>query len=124
MKKTHASFATLFALALTASLSNSALANERPDRHQDGVHRDHVRKNIDHRQHHQRERIKQGVRSGELTGTEAKGLVTEQREIRQQERAYRSDGEFTKAERKDVQQDLNNSSKNIYQEKHDSEKRF
>ncbi len=112
MKKTHATFATLLAIGLAASLSNSALADGHP-----------VRKNVNAREHHQHDRIKQGVRSGELTRTEAKGLITQQRDIRKEEREYRADGKFTREERKDVQQDLNAASKDIYQEKHDAEKR-
>ena len=46
-------------------------------------------------------------------------LVQQQKQIRVEERAYKSDGEYTAAERKDVHQDLQQSSKNIYQEKHD-----
>lgn len=78
---------------------------------------------VNKRQHHQQDRIQQGVRSGELTKDEAKGLRADQKSIRQEERAYKSDGTLTKDERKDLHQDLKASSKNIYQEKHDAEKR-
>jgi hypothetical protein len=40
-----------------------------------------------------------------------------------QARAYRADGKLTPAERKDLHQDLNQTSKDIHQEKHDSETR-
>jgi uncharacterized protein (DUF3084 family) len=78
---------------------------------------------VNARQHHQAERIKQGVRSGELTRSETRDLMQEHREIRAQERAYKSDGVMTREERKDMHQDLDNLSKNIYSEKHDEEKR-
>ncbi len=78
---------------------------------------------VNHRQHHQKNRIKQGVRSGELTKDEVAGLRTDQKEIRQEERAYKSDGKLTREERKDIHQDLNQASKEIYQEKHDADKR-
>jgi len=78
---------------------------------------------VNHRQQHQRGRIHQGVHSGELTKDEMKSLAQEQKAIRQQERAYKSDGKLTKDERKDLHQDLNQASKNIYNEKHDAEKR-
>lgn len=78
---------------------------------------------VNARQHVQRDRIGQGVRSGELTKDEAKQLATEQRTIRQEERAYKSDGKLTKDERKDLHQDLNAASKDIYEQKHDAEKR-
>ncbi|BAN35645.1 hypothetical protein SCD_n01834 [Sulfuricella denitrificans skB26] len=78
---------------------------------------------VNARQVNQRERIQQGVRSGELTRGEARQLGTEQRSVRQEERQYKSDGVLTKTERKDLQQDLNVVSKDIYNEKHDAERR-
>lgn len=78
---------------------------------------------VNTRQHVQRDRVGQGVRSGELTKSETRELAAEQRAIRQEERAYRSDGTFTQDERKDLHQDLNAARKNIYEEKHDAEKR-
>ena len=78
---------------------------------------------VNHRQGHQRNRIHQGAHSGQLTKDEAKSLAQEQKTIRQEERAYKSDGVLTKDERKDLHQDLNQASKNIYNEKHDAEMR-
>lgn len=78
---------------------------------------------VNHRQHDQNHRIRQGVQSGQLTRDEAKDLRSEQRAIRQEERAYKSDGRLTKEERKDLHQDMNELSKDIYQEKHDGEVR-
>lgn len=78
---------------------------------------------VNARQGFQRDRIGQGVRSGELTKQETKELATEQRAIRKEERAYKSDGKLTKDERKDLHQDLNAASKDIYEQKHDAEKR-
>lgn len=75
------------------------------------------------RQHNQRDRIAQGVRSGSLTKDEAKGLRDEQRSIRQEERQYKSDSLLTRGERKDLRQDLNVASRSIYSEKHDAEVR-
>ena len=78
---------------------------------------------VNQRQHNQQDRIKQGVRSGQLTKEETKDLRSEQKAIRQEERAYKSDGKLTKEERKDLHQDLNALSKDIYQEKHDADVR-
>ncbi len=78
---------------------------------------------VNQRQRNERNRIAQGVRSGELTRDEAKGLRSEQRDIRRLEREYKSDGKLTRDERKDLHQDLNAASKNIYNEKHDDERR-
>jgi hypothetical protein len=78
---------------------------------------------VDHRQFDQRNRIEQGIRSGELTRNEARGLFTQQRDIRQEERAYWSDGRLSRNERADLQQDLNAASRNIYNETHDAQER-
>ena len=78
---------------------------------------------VNHRQQHQRARMHQGMHSGQLTTDERKTLAQEQKAIRQQERAYKSDGVLTRDERKDMHQDLNQASRNIYNEKHDAETR-
>ncbi len=78
---------------------------------------------VNARQHLQGDRIRQGARSGALTGQEARGLMQERRGIRQEEAAYKSDGRLTKDERKDLHQDLNDLSRDIYSEKHDAETR-
>ncbi|PIV75922.1 MAG: hypothetical protein COW56_02375 [Rhodocyclales bacterium CG17_big_fil_post_rev_8_21_14_2_50_68_7] len=78
---------------------------------------------VDRREANERARIGQGVRSGELTRDETRALAAEQRNIRQEERAYKSDGIVTREERKDLHQDLNAASRHIYEEKHDGETR-
>lgn len=75
------------------------------------------------RQHKQHERIEQGVKSGELTKKETKDLAKDQREIRQEEKAFKSDGTLTKDERQELHQDQNAASKEIYAEKHDEQER-
>lgn len=93
--------------------------HHRPHHH----HAQHARNGIDQRQHNQADRIKQGVRSGELTRNEARGLVKEQSAIRQTERQYKADGVLTRDERRDLHQQQNQASRHIYQEKHDGDKR-
>lgn len=78
---------------------------------------------INARQHHQHDRIRQGVRSGELTRRETAKLASEQRDIRQLERAYKSDGKLTRNERRDLQHELNQESRKIYRQKHDGDQR-
>ena len=80
-------------------------------------------RDIDRMQQQQRDRIAQGIRSGELTRAEASRLMAEQRAIRQEERAYRADGVLTGYERRDLWQDLNAASQHIYNEKHDGQER-
>jgi len=43
--------------------------------------------------------------------------------MRQEARQYKSDGVLTTDERKDLHQDLNAANRNIYNEKHDGERR-
>ena len=83
----------------------------------------HPHRTVNERQSHQDQRIKQGVKSGQLTKEEVQQLKTERKSIRQEEKAYRSDGRLNKEERKDLQQDLNQMSKDIYKEKHDGDVR-
>lgn len=108
MKK---SLTSIIGLGLAALAVAPALANPPHDPH------------VNARQHHQHERIAQGVRSGELTRNEAQRLAAEQRHIRQEERRYKSDGVLTTAERRDLQHDQNVASKHIYSEKHDAQHR-
>lgn len=79
---------------------------------------------VNGRQHNQRERLQDGWRDGSLTRSERHDLRDEQKAIRTEERAYKADGVLTRAERQDLQQDLNEASRHIYQEKHDAERRF
>ena len=78
---------------------------------------------VNARQHNQRDRIQQGVRSGELTRRETRGLAEQQRDIRQLERAYKSDGTLTGAERRDLHHEQNQASRTIYRQKHDAQDR-
>jgi len=78
---------------------------------------------VNARQHNQRERIQQGVKSGELTRRETGRLVEEQRDVRQLERAYKSDGTLTGAERRDLHHEQNQASRDIYRQKHDEQDR-
>ncbi len=76
---------------------------------------------VNARQENQHDRVAQGVKSGQLTKEETKSLGDERKSIRDEEKAYKSDGTLTKDERKDLHQDLNTASKDIYKEKHDAE---
>jgi hypothetical protein len=78
---------------------------------------------VNQRQANQRERIHQGVKSGELTRRETRKVVEEQRDVRQLERAYKSDGELTAKERADLHHEQNQASREIYRQKHDAQDR-
>jgi hypothetical protein len=79
--------------------------------------------NVNKRQQQQAERIKKGVRSGELTRKEARGIANERRDIKDVEREYRSDGTLTKRERADLDQRLDDASVDIARQKHDAQDR-
>ena len=76
---------------------------------------------VNARQHNQHGRIHQGVKSGELTRREAHKVREGQRDIRQLERAYKSDGKLTKRERADLHHEQNQASRDIYRQKHDAQ---
>ena len=78
---------------------------------------------VNARQQNQHQRVKQGVRSGELTRRETGALAHEQRDIRQLEREYKSDGTLTRGERVDLHQEQNQASRHIYNQKHDAQDR-
>ena len=101
---------SIMSLAITAVLASPAMAAIKDPK-------------INKHQHHQQKRIAQGVKSGELTRGESKDLVSDQRDIRKEERQYKADGQFTKNERQEVRQDQHAASKEIYQEKHDAQDR-
>lgn len=68
---------------------------------------------------HQRVRIRQGVRSGELTRAEALNLRNDQREIRQDVRAARADdGRIDRQERREIKQEQQQASRKIFRKKH------
>ena len=79
---------------------------------------------VNRHQLHQQVRIEQGIRHGNLTVEEARHLRREQRDIRQQERHFKADGKLTGHERRALRRDLRSSSRHIYREKHDHERRF
>jgi hypothetical protein len=79
---------------------------------------------VNARQHNQHVRVVQGMRSGELTRHETRRLAEEQRDVRQLERAYKSDGTLTRNERRDLHHEQNQASRDIYRQKHDEQARL
>lgn len=68
-----------------------------------------------------RARLKQGVKTGELTKNETARLAVQGARVRQERKDYRADGTVTAAERKDLRKDKKKLSKNIYKQKHDAQ---
>jgi hypothetical protein len=73
---------------------------------------------VDKREANQQERIKEGVKSGELTGKETMKLEKQQRKIRRDEMKAKSDGVVTPGERAKLHREQKRASKNIYKKKH------
>ena len=78
---------------------------------------------LDAREQNQRERIAQGIRSGELTRPEARRLVRGEVRLHRHERIAKSDGVVTRAERYRLQQHADRMSRRIYRQKHDRQDR-
>jgi len=70
------------------------------------------------RQEHQRDRIHQGVQSGQLTSKEATRLHAEQRAIRTERAHALADGKITRPERLSIRHDQNQASRDIRRKKH------
>jgi hypothetical protein len=83
----------------------------------------HRRMGINAREHRQAERIKDGKQDGQLTKGELDKLKADEAAVRAEERVYRkSGGGLNQAERKDLEKDLNKTSREIYRAKHNGRK--
>lgn len=71
----------------------------------------------------QKARIRQGVRSGELTRHETRKVVKQQREVKQDVRQAKADGVVTTAERKEIRKDKRKADRSIYRKKHNQRDR-
>lgn len=78
---------------------------------------------LDHREHNQRHRIEQGIRSGELTRPEAQRLVNGQVHLRRMEHHAKADGTVTARERARLEWNADRQSARIYRQKHDGQSR-
>lgn len=77
-------------------------------------------RSINNREQRQQKRIVNGAKSGALTAREIYRLEREQYQIRRLENRYRSSGgRLTWREKYRLQRELNQSSRNIYKQKHD-----
>lgn len=75
------------------------------------------------RQINQQQRIKQGVKSGELTTGEALRMEARQAKIQHDKKVAKSDGIVTPQERAKLNREQSNASRKIYRQKHDAQKR-
>ncbi|MFL6215221.1 MAG: hypothetical protein ACJ74J_15160 [Blastocatellia bacterium] len=79
---------------------------------------------IDRREHREQQRIRQGVRSGELTRRETRRLEMEQAHIRGYEWYAKSDGHVSRAEHRRLDHMLDRANRDIYHQKHDGQDRL
>ncbi len=75
------------------------------------------------RQINQQQRIKQGVRSGELTKGEALRMEARQAKIQHDKKVAKADGIVTPQERAKLNREQTAASRKIYRQKHDAQKR-
>ena len=73
---------------------------------------------VDKREARQQKRIDQGVKSGQLTPTEASRLEKQQAKIKSDEAKAKSDGKVTPKERAKLTKEQNRASRNIHRKKH------
>lgn len=72
----------------------------------------------------QRQRIAEGVRSGELTHRETRKVINDQRHIRKDYRRYKcNDGYISPRERQHLRKDQRKASHRIYRYKHNNRDR-
>ena len=70
-----------------------------------------------------RDGIRRGARSGQLTRDEARQLRQRRREIRQERQTYRSDGTYTRGERREVRRDRRELRRDVRRERRDDDRR-
>ena len=70
-----------------------------------------------------RDGIRRGVRSGQLTRDEARQLRQRRRQIRDERRTYRADGTYSRDERRDVRRDRRELRRNVRRERRDDDRR-
>lgn len=108
MKKTFSTVA-IFVIACVMSFAAEAAPTRSP--------------RINQRQTHQQVRIREGVKSDELTRKETLKLEAGQIRVNRMERRAKADGRLTKRERARVHHAQNVQSRQIYTEKHDTQRR-
>ena len=70
-----------------------------------------------------RQRIRSGVRSGQLTREEARQIRERQRQIRAERQAARSDGVVTREERREIRRDRREQDRYIRSQRRDDDRR-
>ncbi len=71
----------------------------------------------------QKQRIKQGVKSGEITKAEADKIREERKEVRAEVKEAKADDTVTKEEKKDIKKERKDANKAIVRAKHNKQTR-
>ena len=109
----------LFALTLIGGFTLNALAQ---DTATTSKQRGTVTPVARERQGIQKNRVRRGVKSGELTAKETGKLAGEIQENKEMKQEAKADGSVTRAERKEIQKEQNQTSRQIYRAKHNNRK--
>lgn len=78
---------------------------------------------VKQRAENQQDRIQQGVKTGELTKKEAANVRDDEKDLRQDVNLAKSDGKITAGERKTINKEENQNSREIYRLKHNRPER-
>ena len=70
-----------------------------------------------------RQRVRRGVSSGQITRAEAREIRERERQIRAERRGYRSDGTLTREERREIRNDERAQDRYIRQQRRDDDRR-
>ena len=70
-----------------------------------------------------RQRIRRGIRSGQITRDEARQIRERERQIRAERRSYRSDGTLTREERREIRRDEREQDRYIRSQRRDDDRR-
>src|SRR4028118_654152 len=70
-----------------------------------------------------RQRVRNGVRSGQITRDEARQIRERERQIRAERRVYRSDGVITREERREIRRDEREQDRYIHSQSPDGDRR-
>ncbi len=94
--------AAAFIMALSISNTNAQVVTDKPTSNQ---------------------RIKQGIKSGELTRAEATNLRNDEKDLRQDVKEARKDGDVSRKERSEIRHDKKHLNRGIFRKKHNNRER-
>jgi len=114
-------FSCLLAIIVASTLGTTTLAQARGHGigYERGTPQHKVENRIDRRQARQRERISNGIDSGDLSRKETKRLLKNQRQIARMERRFERDGYYSPRERRIMENALDRASHRIKRAKND-----